>query len=336
MELLRDRKAGDIPFGDVVEVSASGNVKPAFEKLSKANILSAPVYDEAEKKYLGFFDLSDAVTMIFTLDMIISVIPDEWIDKNNAAKMAKENEVDNLKIADIFEPNESANDEIFDKRAPFIPCTEDSSLAEVISTLGKNARRVPVMNADGRVSKIISQSLVTQIINNALEEKEKAGQPIPEIYSKSISEIPECANKEVFSVDASDTAREAFLKIMEKGVSACAVLDEDRKLLSNISTKDIRIFKSLEEVIRAKVTDGAKSFMDLPASEFIAKVRDVYEEKGQAHAAAVVVTPEATLRSVIAKLAATKMHRVFVVDKQRKPIGVVSVSDIARILAASS
>uniref|UniRef100_A0A7S3V0B1 CBS domain-containing protein n=1 Tax=Aplanochytrium stocchinoi TaxID=215587 RepID=A0A7S3V0B1_9STRA len=338
MELFKGQKVADIPFGSVVEVSGTDLMKPAFTKLSAANILSAPVYDEAEKKYLGFFDLSDALTMIFTLDMIVSVIPDEWIDKSNAAKMAKENDTDSLKVGDIFENNESSQDEIFEKRAPFLPCTEDSSMEVVIRTLAKNARRVPVMNKDGRIRKIISQSLVTQLLNDALLEKEKAGVAIPAIFSKSISTIKECAPKEVISVDTSDTTREAFLKILENNISACAILDEDGKLLSSISTKDIRLFKSMEEVIQQRIdqVDGKPSLMELPCTEFVQKIREAYETKGQSHAAAVVVTPDTTLRALIGKLAATKMHRVFVVDKERTPLGVVSVSDIARILVSES
>jgi len=330
--------AGDCPFsGEVLEVSANSQMAPAMKLLSDNNILSAPVYDEETEKYLGFFDLNDAMTMIFTLDMITSIIPEEWMDVSVQARLNRQKEEETIKIADIFEGSESAEPEMFEKRAEFLPVKEDTPIEDVIEILSKTARRVPVMGKNGRICKIISQSLITKSLEESLEKLEQGGS-VPEIFSKSIKDIAELKPKPVFSIMASDTTREAFLKILENKVSGIAVLDEDRKLLTSISTKDIRMFKSMDEVIEQRVdsvTGDAKSVMDMVATEFVQNVRAKYESRGQSHAPAVSVTENCSLRKVIGKLAATKMHRIFVVDKDDFPVGVVSVSDIAKILVAN-
>jgi len=44
------------------------------------------------------------------------------------------------------------------------------------------------------------------------------------------------------------------------------------------------------------------------------------------------VRATAALEQVIGKLAATRVHRVFIVNEKHEPVGVVSLTDICRVL----
>ena len=42
----------------------------------------------------------------------------------------------------------------------------------------------------------------------------------------------------------------------------------------------------------------------------------------------ITVTESATFEDVVMKLAATRVHRLWIVDSEEKPIGVVSIGDV--------
>jgi hypothetical protein len=60
-----------------------------------------------------------------------------------------------------------------------------------------------------------------------------------------------------------------------------------------------------------------------------------YLGRDQGFRAAVTVTPSDTLSSVIELLCAAQVHRVHVVNPQRRPIGVVTTMDVLRVLLTS-
>lgn len=70
-------------------------------------------------------------------------------------------------------------------------------------------------------------------------------------------------------------------------------------------------------------------FMDGSVLDFVARTR---QSSVADMVAAVVVTEKDTLRKVISKLAACRVHRVYVIDERRHPLAVVSLKDILKSL----
>ena len=194
---------------------------------------------------------------------------------------------------------------------------------------------------------------------------------MPAVFNKTPRNSGGFGLRPVLTVDAeTQMAKDAFRLIIENGVSAVAVLDEDKKLLSSITTKDIRLFKSMEEAAlqrlsaeRSKREEGGEdggadadadaggdgerherirdkqstlALMDLSCGDFVSTVEMTASNKGITMAPAVVVNQDTAIRKMISRLALTKKHRVFIVDDNRTPIGIVSVSDIAKLLVSGS
>jgi len=134
--------------------------------------------------------------------------------------------------------------------------------------------------------------------------------------------------KDVFTVKESDQAREAFQLMVDKRVSSICIVDEQGEILTAISTKDIRLLPRLESAGLVR-----NNLLDMNAREFVSLVRRVTEIDGKSRAACVTVELNTPLATVLGKLAATKMHRVYVTDVQHKPVGVISVSDVVVALA---
>lgn len=145
--------------------------------------------------------------------------------------------------------------------------------------------------------------------------------------------VRDAMSRDVVYVDVTDTVLEALERMRSNRVSGLPVVDGHGHCVGVISTSDILdLTEELEEGI------AAASRIDAPfhqlALEHLADsdlgtrlVSEVMTHE------VVHVTPEANLAQA-AKLMLTKhVHRVIVVDKARSLQGIVSTTDILRVIA---
>lgn len=342
--MFSTQTVADFPFPnrEIVEVNDTDTIDSAFRLLVQNKILSAPVWSEEKNSYLGFFDITDALALIYSVDLLISAIPDAMLKDSVVKQLASGNsgcpDCKELTVATVFEGSEDDNT----RESKWHPVKLDTPMSEVILLLATSTRRVPVLGEDGRVKKIISQSHITHVLNEVLKEKEAAGKPIPDIFSKTPNSSGGFGLRDVLKVNSeTNTARDAFRMVIENGVSSVAVVDEDGGLLSSITTKDIRLFNSMEEAAmqrlqseRSKREDGKESLalMDLNCGDFVSMVELTRTNTGMTMAPAVVVQADTPIRKMVSRLALTKKHRLFIADENKRPIGVIAVSDIAKLL----
>ena len=64
----------------------------------------------------------------------------------------------------------------------------------------------------------------------------------------------------------------------------------------------------------------------MPAREFVCKVRNI--DGAKARWPTMDASPATTVADVVARLASTRVHRLYIVDDQRRPVSVVSLKDI--------
>jgi CBS domain-containing protein len=203
---------------------------------------------------------------------------------------------------------------------PWLPVEEGLPLRSVIQLLATKTRRVPVISKKtGRVIQIISQSQITTLMYEyCVKEK---------LLEKDTINKSGFGLKPVFKVKESAPVREAFQVMVDKQISSVVIVsDKGDEIISCISTKDIRLLPRLESVAIEH------SVLDLSCIAFIQLIR---KEDYKTHAALVHVDLNCTLLEVLGKLAATKMHRVYIVNKLNQPVGVVSVSDVVVALQSS-
>ena len=99
-------------------------------------------------------------------------------------------------------------------------------------------------------------------------------------------------------------------------VNAVAVVDDKGSIVANLSSTDVRGMKSEELcLVRKPVLEYLKARN--PTGKLVHPV---------------TCTPRALLKDVILQLSTAKIHRVWVVDSAMKPVGVVTLSDICRVL----
>jgi 5'-AMP-activated protein kinase regulatory gamma subunit len=307
----------DIPFhsSSILEFTKDVTLGKALHSLADHGVLSAPVWDQDAKKYLGFVDVFDLMTLAVGVDVLMHILPDSMLQK----KPKSEEDLRFQKEMTLGEMmGDSAGGGGFN---PWCPVEEGAKFRDVVRLLATKARRVPVLSkTTGKVIQIISQSQVCAL----LYERVKAGG----VLNDTTPGTTGLGLKPVFSIKDTDQARDAFQLMVDKQVSSVCVVDENGEILTAVSTKDIRLLPRLE----AAGLDR-NNLLDMNVREFVGLVRRATEIDGKSHAACVTVELNTPLATVLGKLAATKMHRVYVIDPQRRPVGVISVSDVVVALA---
>ena len=235
--------------------------------------------------------------------------------------------------------------------------TEDMSLADALRRcmhIGEEHRDEPgspmlrqcphrfaVIDASGMVVDIVAQSdlamylrrntdLLDQTVMNATVQSMQLGAQ---------------GGRRVVSVNASTPVVDCFYEMERANVHAVAIIDENTDaLVGNLSETDIMTLKS-----------DAYGALALPVGEYLLhahgitnpKVPDIvdrslYNPDSTVFSAALanegsklVVTcePTATIAEVMDAMHVKAVHRVWVVDDARRPIGVVALSDILAAIA---
>jgi len=72
----------DVPFkGEVLEFDTSVTLGKALHSLADNGVLSAPVWDAKAKKYLGFVDVFDLMTLAVGVDVLMHILPESVLKK---------------------------------------------------------------------------------------------------------------------------------------------------------------------------------------------------------------------------------------------------------------
>jgi len=289
-------------MGHVIVVNSNEQPLQGFQRLLDNHILSAPVYDDAAGKYIGFLDIRDLVSFCVFINDNNNETSNLTDLVNYGVKMFK-HAVDGVTVTYLS------------KRNPFHSINKGASLKEAFDMLARGLRRVPVVDENGKIVNIISQSTVLQFIHHNIEH-------LKGIANKHVSELG-IGTEHPLSLKKDDSAINVFRILETHGKSGVAVVDDRGVLVANTSGQDLKLF----------VKTPTLSLLQVHIIEFLKRIRS---ESIDITAPVITVKPSDTFTMVVAKLAATKVHRIFVTDDDFKPIRVISITDVLRTVNASN
>ncbi len=227
--------------------------------------------------------------------------------------------------------------------------SSDESLLTVISLLAttQDVHRVVVTEVDPSnpnrklIVDIISQSDIVKILH-ALFGKYIQADPLAHEATETVNHDNDTESDKaspgfelqksidslhlgtapVLSVPIDATMFTTLQLLSTHKVSGVAVVDHQNKFVGNTSGADLKLY--------LQAPSSAKLHMRI--MDFLGEVRRS-GAPSNVRSPAVSVNPNSSLLYVIAKLTATGMHRVFVVDPiSQAPIAVISVEDIVKLL----
>lgn len=185
---------------------------------------------------------------------------------------------------------------------PFLPVDENATLSEiVVEYFSRGIHRVPLINSAGQMMYQITQmDLIPYLHQNLPALGSLAEQTVAELGL-----IP----GNVISLFETASLRAAFELISSNCVSGIAIVHLNGKLAGNLSASD---FKGVTE----------ENFVQLetPVSAYI---------KNQIH---ITCHRNTTFGQCLGLFRAHLVHRMYIVDGEEKPIGIITLTDIMKLV----
>ncbi|KAL6453269.1 SDS24 Protein SDS23 [Candida maltosa Xu316] len=196
---------------------------------------------------------------------------------------------------------------------PFIKFNESDTLFSVMETLGNGVHRIAITNEQGsKITGILSQRrLIKYMWENARRF------PSLDFYLTSTLQDLKIGSTNPITIYEDQLLIDALHKMFNERVSSLAVIDRSRTLIGNISIVDVK-----------NVTSSQKSHLLFKSVlNFISyNLSQKGIEEGQDQFPIFHVNNQTSLGRVIAKLVATKSHRLWIVDSNRQPSNSISGS----------
>jgi len=298
--LLRNTKVSNILEQGRLLVKAQyfEEVADLLKKMSDAKILSAVVVDPDPKVgVVGFVDVLDL--MVYVID----------IADQSGRDITKES-MQNLKWEGQCFVRQNIGSLVNVSRAnPLYKISSDASLEDAVQLMAAEVHRLAVLDdstPSHYISNIISQS---DIVNFFVSKGGLSGSKM----TKRINEAG-LAPLGVATVLETNNVIAVLRYMRDYKIGGVGVVDSFGRLVANFSATDL-----------LGLTADKFAMLALPVKEFLHRLHGSIREP-------VVTTSADTIATLMNKFVMHKIHRVYIVDNQMIPIGVISMTDIMQFL----
>ncbi|XP_042383307.1 SNF1-related protein kinase regulatory subunit gamma-1-like [Zingiber officinale] len=198
--------------------------------------------------------------------------------------------------------------------SPFLPVGLESSMLIVMLLLSKyRLRSIPVVESGkSHVKNFITQ---TAVVRGLQQCGGRDWFDCIAAYSLSDLGLPFMSSEEVISIKGDDLVLEAFKRMKENHIGGLPVIQGPRrKIIGSINIRDIRVLLLKPDLLT--------NFGHLTVMDFLKNLESVAEQP-------VTCSPNASLGSVIDRLASKSVHRIYVVEEEESEIvGVITLRDV--------
>ncbi|KAF2859541.1 hypothetical protein K470DRAFT_249012 [Piedraia hortae CBS 480.64] len=198
-------------------------------------------------------------------------------------------------------------------REPPIAMPRTADLTRAMEVLGSGMHRV-VITKEGTSEAVgvLSQLRLVRFF----WDNDQNFAATSDLYARSLKEL-QLGTKDVMSIGGDRPLSDALLLMHEQGITSLPVLDAQRNVVGNVSHVDVRLLTDTSSI--PLLSSSCLHFISVILSE-----RGL--EDGKDSYPVFYVTPLSTLAQTVAKLCATRSHRMWIVDQQASPSGSVPPS----------
>lgn len=309
-----------------------------MKEMLRRNISSVPVFEQdydivppldwedvpvqatlGPRYWLGFADCLDLAAMALQTDLtkteesLLSKLS-RWISLSPSSKQV--GKVINLSNAD-----------------PFYGIRLGNSLVRVIEAMSRGVHRVAIVNPDPEytdVLQVVGVITQSQIVKLLADNMHALGD-MPKLTIGELFEDKLKSKIKVLSANMNVTARHVFELMVTNKFSAIPLVDNDERIVTSMSASDIRSL--------CKLPKEQWTILDEPAIEFLRQMRTIMDKENPGTFLgakqidrALTVNPRDTFGTVLNLIAASRLHRVYVVDSHRKIEAVISLTDVISVI----
>ena len=292
--LLHSVKVSDVGrMVDVATLTSENTVEDAVNLFSKYNCLSCPVLDPKTNKLTSMVDMLDVA------HHLIEVCPQ--------SKSLTSDDLQRAGRAMALRPlSQVANGS---GRDPPLPLDVNQPLTLAASLFAAGVHRVAIVNPEGKITGLVSQSNVISFLADNIERGD-----CKHMGTKTLEELGLGQNG-VVSCLLTTTVIDVIRKLDRVGMSGVALTNPAGRLSGNFSVTDLR---GLWNELLPKFNISAGQYLQ------------------EHHPGSLKVQPllleTATLAQVIKKMSSEKVHRVWVINKKGETTGVVSITDVMKVV----
>ncbi|KAI1483778.1 hypothetical protein F4774DRAFT_366467 [Daldinia eschscholtzii] len=186
------------------------------------------------------------------------------------------------------------------RKESLITLQGDEDLAKAIEVFGSGVHRVLVRNHNAEVIGILSQLKLLEFFwNEGINFR-----VIDELYPKLLREVG-VGSQQILAVNADSPLTEALNLMNQEGLSSVAVVDNALNVVGNISTADVKLLTNSSSL--PLLQNSCMHFISVILTE-------EGVEKGKDSFPVFYVNPYSTLAHTVAKLVATRSHRMWIVE----------------------
>mmetsp|Transcript_7993 Transcript_7993/g.8820 ORF Transcript_7993/g.8820 Transcript_7993/m.8820 type:complete len:359 (+) Transcript_7993:54-1130(+) len=291
----------------LVTINATSSIADAIKVLADNKILSAPVVEDGLgfPSYRGFIDMFDilrVILKIYSKDKYTTV-EEWWRDyTTNVTELQVKSSI--LKTTTVLTA-------LGDTSSVYNAYEFDTPLSQILNDFQKGIHRVAV-GKDGKLTSILSQSTVLRYLAKNVSHLSKYAKR-ETVMNIGIGTI---GTGSLLKINYTTPTIEAFYMLYLNNKSALPIVDNEGTLLANLSISDLRGIS----------TRNFASLL-LPVLEFISCQVSEFRPP-------ITVDISDPFETVLLKLAATKVHRVWV-KNNAELAGVISLTDVMKIIPAA-
>ncbi|KAF7562119.1 hypothetical protein G7046_g2008 [Stylonectria norvegica] len=287
----RDVSVGELVSPDDIKwIERDSSIEEATMLLLKSpNNIVLVREDDTTQKAVSIFDYTDL--NIYLLYVVGLAKPEEDLVEVFNDITAKAQQGVRIPLRDV-QP-------LFRKES-LVTLADSEKLAQTIQLLGGGIHRLLVTAENGDVIGIASQLRIVEFFWN-----EGINFPtIDRLYPVCLRDLG-IGTKHIISVNSDAPLSDALTLMNNEGLTSVAVVDNGLNVVGNISTKDVRHLTSSSNA--HLLNSSCMNFISVILNE-----RGV--EKGKDAFPVFYVNPYSTLAHTVAKLVATRSHRMWVVE----------------------
>jgi len=288
---------------EIITVDKTASLPEVLQLLTQHDIRSVPVVDKEHTRLLGLVDMIDIITFIVRFAEECHGLP---AAQRNFEWFSEQLQKSGQTISQIAG--------LSGDKSKLIPVMHGTSIYDIMQIMVNNGvQRVPVLNPQtNKLEKLITQStLIQHFAKNSAKFGNYGGYTLAELGFKS---------KHVWAVKENAIAIDAFKLMSEHKITGVPIVDNEGTIITNISSRDLRnvltdptFFEKLQLPVERFVSD-------LKSKTFLHNAETMYPK--------ICCKFSNTFVEVLHKLAATRIHRIYVVDAFERPIGIISLDDI--------
>lgn len=296
----------DFDSPPVESIEDTVTVHDCLQKLKELGYRSIPVVD-GNNKCIGLVDLLDISALL--LQIFHEDYPKPNFQDTEHLKKVFE------KVRKAFFKTSIKNIMNLSKRNEYKPVSADALFGsdEVLGRLSSGGHRIPIIDADKRIINYITQGRVVELVAENINHFRSK-------MDKTVGDMG-IGLREVITINEEQTAIEAFIKMQQNKISGIAIVDAEKKLIGSLSVSDLK-YILVDEIFYG---------LSESAMDFVAYCR---QQNIHEFSPSISVDKNTTLERIVGKFSKTHVQRFFIVDENKFPIGVFSLSEALKAITS--